>query len=153
MTRKKKLNLSIYKQRDTVYFKNLTKDFKSKVLSFFYMNVCSLIKNFDNFNILLSELNVSFHILAITETTLKKDSSSPINLQLSNYSIEHSPTEKSAGETLLYISKRLSSQLRNDLSLYDPGKIEQNFIKNICSKSTNVIVGHIYKQNILTSYK
>ena len=73
MTRKKKLNLSIYRQRDTVYFKNLTKDFKSKVLSFFYMNACSFIKNFDNFNILLSELNVSFHILAITETTLKKD--------------------------------------------------------------------------------
>ena len=88
------------------------------------MNVCSFIKNFDNFNILLSELNVSFHILAITETTLKKDSSSPINLQLSNYSMEHTPTESSAGETLLYISKRLSSQLRNDLSLYDPGKIE-----------------------------
>ena len=81
------------------------------------MNVCSLTKNFDDFNILLSELNVSFDIPAIRETRLKKDSSNPINLQLSNYSIEHTPTESSAGGTLLYISKKLSYQLRNDLRL------------------------------------
>ena len=45
------------------------------------MNVCSLTKNFDDFNILLGDLNVSFDILAITETRIKKDSSSTINLQ------------------------------------------------------------------------
>ena len=78
------LNLSNCKYRDTDYFKNLTKDFKRKALSFFHMNVCSLTKNFDNFYILLNELNVSFEILAIAETRIKKDSSSPINLQLNS---------------------------------------------------------------------
>ena len=48
------------------------------------MNVCSLTKNFDHFNILLSDLNVSFDILAITETRIKNDSTSPINFQLNN---------------------------------------------------------------------
>ena len=67
------LNLRNCKYRDPGYFKNLTKDFKGKVLSFFHMNVCSLTKNFDEFNILLSELNVSFDILAITESRIKKD--------------------------------------------------------------------------------
>ena len=57
------------------------------------MNVCSLTKKFDDFNVLLSELNVSFEILAFTETRIKKDSSSPINLQLINYSIEHTETQ------------------------------------------------------------
>ena len=109
------LNLPNRKYRDTYYSKNLTKDFKRKVLSFFHMNVCSLTKNFDDFNRLLNELNVSFDILAVTETRIKKGSSSPINLQLSNYSTEHTPTESSAGGTLLYISKRLLNQLRNDL--------------------------------------
>ena len=139
------LNLPNCKCRDADYFKNLTKDFKRKALSFFHMNVCSLTKHFDDFNILLSDLNVSFDILAITETRIKKDSSSPINLQLSNYSIGHTPTESSAGGTLPYINKRLSYQLRNDLRLYDPRKIESTFIEIICSKSTNVIVGCIYK--------
>ena len=34
-----------------------------------------------------------------------------------DFSITHTPTESSAGGTLLYISKRLSHQLRNDLTL------------------------------------
>ena len=37
------------------------------------MNVCLLTENFDDFNVLLSELNVSFDILAITESRIKKD--------------------------------------------------------------------------------
>ena len=139
------LNLPNYEYRDTDYLKNLAKDFKRKALSFCHMNVWSLTKNFGDFNILLSDLNVSFDILAITETRIKKDSSSPINLQLSNYSIGHTPTESSAGGTLPYINKRLSYQLRNDLRLYDPRQIESTFIEIICSKSTNVIVGCIYK--------
>ena len=143
------LNLPNWKCRDTDYFKNLTKDFKRKALSFFHMNVCSLAKNFDDFNILLGDLNVSLDILAITETRIKKDSSSPINLQLNNYLTEHNPTESSAGETLLYKNKGLSCQLRNDLRLYDPRKIESTFIEIICSKSTNVIVGCMCKLSTL----
>ena len=93
--------------------------------------------------------SVSLDILAITESRIKKDSSSTIHLQFNNYSTEHTPTELSAGVTLLYINKRLSYQLRNDLRNYDPGKIESTFIEIICSKSTNVIVGCIYKQPML----
>ena len=136
------LNLRNCKYRDTDYFQNLTKDFKRKALSFFHMNVCSLTKYFDDFNI-------SFDILAITETRIKKDSSSPINLQSNNYSIVHTLTESSAGGTLLCKNKRLSYQLRNDLTLYDPGKIESNLMEIICSKSTAVIVGCIYKHPTL----
>ena len=143
------LNLPNCNYRDTDYFKNLTKDFKRKALSFFHMNVCSLTKYFDDFNILLSDLNASFDILAITETRIKKDSSSPTNLESNSYSIEHTPTELSAGGTLLYTNKRLSYQLRNDLRLYDPKKIESTFIEIICSKSTDVIVGYIYKHPTL----
>ena len=98
-----------------------------------------------DFNILLNDLNVNFDILAITESCLKKDLSSPVNLHLNNYSIEQNPTETSAGGTLLYKSKRPSYQLRNDLKLYHPGKTESTFIEIICSKSTNVMIGCIYK--------
>ena len=77
--------------------------------------------------------------------------------QLNNYSIEHTPTGSSNRGTLLYISKRLFHQLKNDLRLYDPGKSEPIFIKIICSKSTNVIGGCIFKHptfpiNDLTNY-
>ena len=36
------------------------------------MNVCSLTKNFDDFNILLSQLNVNFDIVVITKSQLRK---------------------------------------------------------------------------------
>ena len=36
------------------------------------MNVCSLTKNFDDFNILLNQLNFSFDIVVITESQLRK---------------------------------------------------------------------------------
>ena len=93
------------------------------------MNVCSLTKNFDDFNMPLNHLNVNFDTVAITQSHIKKDSSDPVNLHLANYSSEQTPTETSAGGTLLYISKRLSYQLRNDLKLHHPGKTESTFIE------------------------
>ena len=66
------------------------------------MNVCSLTKNFDDFNMLLNEFNFNFDILAVAESRINKDSSSPTNLRLGNYSIEHNPTETSDSETLLF---------------------------------------------------
>ena len=74
------LKLPNCKYREIDYFQKLCKNFKRKVLSFFHMNACSLTKNFDDFNILLNDLNVNFDILAITESRIKKDSSSPVNL-------------------------------------------------------------------------
>ena len=112
------------------------------------MNVSSLTKNVDHFNILLNELNVNFDILAITESRIKKDSPSTVNLHL-DYLVEQTSTETSAGGTLLYINKTLSYQLKNDLKLYHLEKIESTFIEIICSKLTNVIVGCIYKHPTL----
>ena len=143
------LKLPNCKYREIDYFQKLSKNFKRKTLSFFHMNVCSLTKNFDDFDILLNDLNVNFDILAITESRIQKDASSPVNLHLDNYSIEQTPAETSPGGNLLYISKRLSYQLRNDLKLYHPGKIESTFIEIINSKSTNVIVGCICKHPAL----
>ena len=120
------LKLPNCKYRDIDYFQKPARNFKRKALSFFHMNVSSLTKNFDDFNILLNDLNVNFDILAITESH-KKDLSSPINLHLDNYSVEQTPTETSAGGTLLYKNKRLSYQLRNDLKFYHPGKTESTF--------------------------
>ena len=56
------------------------------------------------------------------------------NFHLNNYLIEQTPTETSAGGILLYINKRVYYELRNDLKIYHPGKIESTFIEIICSK-------------------
>ena len=66
------LKLPNCKYRDIDYFQKLPRNFKRKTLSFFHMNVSSLTKNFDYFNILLNDLNINFDILAITESRLRK---------------------------------------------------------------------------------
>ena len=95
---------------------------------------------------LISELNISFDIVAVTLSWIKKDLSKPINLQLNNYSIEHTPNEMSPGGMLLSISKWLPNKLTNNFRLCDPEKMDHLIL---CSNSTNVIVSCIYKHPTL----
>ena len=88
---------------------------------------------------------MNFDITALTESRIKKNSVSPINIELGNYSTEHTPTEIAAGGALLYIDKRLSYHPRNDLNICTLGKLESVFIEIVCPKSSNIIVGCIYK--------
>ena len=44
---------------------------------------------------------MNFDIIAMTESRMKKNSVSSLNIELENYSIEHTPTEIAAGGALL----------------------------------------------------
>ena len=74
---------------------------KNKSLSLFHINACSLNKNFDDLQHLLNCTKKSFDIIAISETRITKQVSLSNNLNLNNYSFEFTPTETSAGVTLL----------------------------------------------------
>ena len=113
--------------------------------SLLHLNICSLSKKSDNCCILLKEINMNFDIIALIESRIKKNSASSINIELENYSTEHTPTEIVAGGALLYINKRLSYHSRNDLNIYTPGKLESIFTKIVYPKSSNIIVRCIYK--------
>ena len=51
------------------------------------MNISSLCRNFDDLHTLLSEINLKFDIIGITETRLKKSSIRNINIDLKGYTI------------------------------------------------------------------
>lgn len=51
----------------------------------------------------------------VTETRINRSISLTNNLSLINYSIEFTPTESSAGGTLLYIANHLPYKTRNSL--------------------------------------
>ena len=57
---------------------------------------------------LLNCTETKFDIIAISETRITKQGSLSNNLNLNNYSFEFTPTETSAGGTLLYIANHLS---------------------------------------------
>ena len=124
---------------------NLKIPHKNKSLSLFHINACSLNKNFDDLQHLLSSTEKVFDIIAVSETRITKQVSLLINLNLNHYSFEFTPTEASAGGTLLYIANHLSYKCRNDLNIYKKNELESTFIEIVNPKKSNIIVGVIYR--------
>ena len=118
---------------------------KHKSLSLFHINACSLNKNFDDLDHLLKCTNKAFDIIAVTETRITKQSSLTTNINLTNYAIEFTPTESSAGGTLLYIASHLSYKPRPDLNIYKTNQLESTFVEIINPKKTNIVIRCLYK--------
>ena len=97
---------------------NIEIPYRNKSLSLFHINPCSFNKNFDELQDFLSRTKIKFDIIAISETRITKQVSLLNNLNLDNYSFEFTPTETSAGGTLLDIANHLSYKCRNDLNIY-----------------------------------
>ena len=74
-----------------------------------------LIKILNNLHYLLNCTKKCFDMIAISETRITKQVSLSNNLNVNNYSFEFTPTETSAGGTLLYIANHLSYKCCNDL--------------------------------------
>ena len=85
------------KYKDPEYFCNLPGNIKSRSLSIFHHNVCSLSKNFDQLHALLTKLDIDFDFIGITKSCISKTNFSPTNIALASYVIEQAPTESNAG--------------------------------------------------------
>ena len=112
---------------------------KEESLSLFHINACSLNKDFDDLVYLLKRTNKNFDIITVSETRISKKTSLTYNINLNNYYFETTPTESTAGGTLLYVSDCLSYRPWTDLEL------ESTVIEIINSKKSNMVVGCVYK--------
>ena len=64
-----------------------------------------------------------------------KNTSGTQNIELSNYTFEHAPTESSVGGTLMYIANHLSYKTHSDLSIYKKFELESAFVKKSTQKN------------------
>ena len=119
---------------------------KHKSLALFHINTCSLNKNFDDLDHLLKCTNKVFDIVAVTETRITKQTSRTTNINLRDYAIEFTPTESSAGATLLYIASHLSYKPRPDLNIYKANQLESTFVEVI--KPKKIILSLVVFTNI-----
>ena len=101
---------------------------KNSCLFLFHINTCSLNKNFEDLEYLIKSTNINFDIIAILETRILKDTNIAKNINIPNLSFEFTPTESTAGGTLLYIVDHLACQNQNDLNLYKNNNLESTFI-------------------------
>ena len=105
---------------------NIETPHKNKSLSLFHINTCTLNKNFDDLQHLLSCTKIKFDIIAISAKRITKQVPLLNNLNLNNYPFEFSATETFAGGTLLYIANHLSYKCCIDLNIYK--KINWNLL-------------------------
>ena len=98
---------------------------KSKSLSMFHINTCSLSKNFDD---LEQTTNMNFDIVATSATRITKNIRKITNININNYAFEFTSTESSAGGTLIYVANHLAYISRTDLQIYKKRDLESTFI-------------------------
>ena len=120
---------------------------KNKSLALFYINECSLNKNFNELGHLLSCTNNNFDVIPISETRITKNICLTNSLTMNNFSFEFTPTEFSAGGTLLYVANHLSYKPRLDLNIYTSNGLESTFIEILNPKK--LILLSVLSINIL----
>ena len=118
---------------------------KHKSLALFHINASSLNKNFHDVDHLLKCTNKVFDIIVVSETRITKQTPLPTNINRKNYAIEFTPTESSAGGTLLYIASHLSYKPRPDLNIYKANQLESTFVEIINPQKSNILIGCLYK--------
>ena len=94
---------------------------------------------------MLKTTNTNFDIIAISETRLLRNTKIVKNINILNFCYEFTPTEWTAGGTLLYNADHLAYQRRNGLNLYEKNYLESAFIEITNPTETNTIVGCIYR--------
>ena len=94
----------------------------------------------------IKSTNITFDIIAISETRILKDTNIAENINTPNFCFEFTPTESTAGEISLYIADHLAYQKRNDLNLYKINNLESTFIEINNPNKCNIIIGCIYRQ-------
>ena len=78
---------------------------------------------------MLPSRNIQFNVIAIAEIRTTKNISVTQNIESSNYSFEHTPTESFAGCSLLYVADHLSYKTRSDLNIYKKFESGSTFIE------------------------
>ena len=90
---------------------------------------------------------MNFDIIAISETRITKNIIKISNIHLNNYAFEFTPTESSAGGTLIYVANHLAYKPRTDLQIYKKRDLESTFIEIINPKKSNIIIGCVYRHH------
>ena len=83
-----------------------------------HINICSLNKNFDDMEYLLTTTNMNFDIIAISETRITKNINKIFNINLNNYAPVFTPSKSSAGGILIYVANHLAEKPRTNLKIY-----------------------------------
>lgn len=118
--------------------------FSKTCLSIFHINIVSLQKNIDELRNLLDILHYPFDIIAVTETKLKNKT--PIrNIDIPDYTFEHTPSETNSGGAGIYIKNCFEYETVKKLSMSLKKVAESIFVEIKNHRHKTFLVGNIYR--------
>ena len=123
---------------------NIVRKGKSSLL---HLNIASLGAHKEEFEDMLSILELNLDFLGLSETRIIKDRPPIYDTSIDGYTEYHTPTESTKGGTALYINNKFSSKTRKDIEkmLYVPKILESTFAEIIIKGKKNIVIGCIYK--------
>ena len=113
-------------------------------LSFFHLNISYLCFHIEELTTLISEHDLAFDIIGISECRPKLNKTPLNSVQIPGSNSEFTPTVCNNGGTVLYIKKGLNYKLRNDIQIYKSKQLESTFIE-ITQDKKHIVVGFIYR--------
>ena len=119
---------------------------KNRSLPLFHVKACSLNKNFDDLQHLLSSNKMAFDIIVVSKTRITKQVSLLNNLNLNNYSFEFTPTETSAGGTFKKRKEELKEEFLLKKEFHTNYKIYRNLLSTLMKRGKRIITISILKQ-------
>ena len=108
-------------------------------LKVFHFNISSLPYYCSELHSLLSECNIDFDVIGITESRIKRNQKALSNIEIPNYKVEQCSTESANGRALLYIKNDTFYKVRNDLKMYKSQSLESIFIEIINTNNKNIV--------------
>ena len=117
---------------------------KPNCFSTLHMNIRSLKKNFDDFIEYLSTINLSFSVIALSETWLNDSSSDSFHIPGYNF-VAKSRKHRIGGGVGIFIKSSFTYKFRPDLELASNELTESIFLEITQSENKNIIIGCIYK--------
>ena len=102
---------------------------KQQDLSVLHLNISSIAAHIDDLRTFLNLAHDKFDIICMSESRISVKHPQATNIDLPGLNMEQTPTESSAGGTLIYISQCLSYKPRKDLQIYCPKELKSTFIE------------------------
>ena len=102
------------------------------------MNIRSLSLHHDEFHALLSNLNIDFQVIGLSEIKVSNDAPVATNINLPGYKFHHTPSNSAAGGVGIYVKSNLTASKRDDLS-FSNDDFETIWIKIENTKEKNVL--------------
>ena len=117
-----------------------------KHFSLLHLNIHSMEFHIDEFRIALELLNLTFDIICITESKIRKNVGPKTDISIVDYQTPvGTPTEATKGGVLIYVKNGINFKPREDLNMYKSKELESYFIEAINDQGENIVIGSIYR--------